>query len=140
MPTPGLSLVGFMPKEQAIKHLREACVALDNSDAALEAEWHAARARLGDPIARAGQPEVLDLPPEAGKHMQAVSAGWPDFFAQSPSPEFRWIEIAPLLAYQFLVDGPRSDQHCGPLANPPTLDELLTTALPVAPTEESIQS
>lgn len=139
MPTAGLSLVGFMPREAAIRHLREACVAPDPSDAALEAEWLAAQAKLGAPFANAGHPEILDLPAEASAHMAAVAAGWPEFFAQA-NPVFRLVEIAPLLAYQFIVDGPRSDQHCEPFSAPPTLDELLVASLPTAPTQEDIHS
>jgi hypothetical protein len=140
MPTAGLSLVGFMPRDLAIRHLREACVAPDPSDPALEAEWVAAKAKLGAPIAGAGHPEVLDLPPEAADHMAKLAEGWEEVFKKGAPPEFKLVEIAPLLAFQFIVDGPRSEQHCGPFSKPPESDELLAAALPLSPTEESIQS
>ena len=140
MPTSGLSLAGFMPKDQAILHLRTACIAADPSDHALEAEWVQARNRLGPVTDRAGNPEILDLPPEAAAHMAKMATGWPQQFSAPTPPVFKMVEIAPLLAYQFIVDGPRSGHHCGAFSNPPTLDELLKVCLPDQPTEEPLQS
>lgn len=140
MPTAGLSLAGFMPRDQAIKHLREACIAPDPSDPALEAEWTAANARLGAPLPNAGHPELASIPAEAAAHMQALAAGWPGVFGQQPAPVFHMVELAPLLAYQFTIDGPRSNHHCAPFSSPPTLQELLDTALPPAPLMEDIHS
>jgi hypothetical protein len=139
MPSAGLSLVGFMDRDQAISHLREACIPPDPSDQALEAEWMAARAKLGAQIDRAGTPEILDLPIEAQTHMNSVAAGWPAFFAQG-NAEFKLVEIAPLLAFQFTVDGQRSGHHCGPFSSPPTLDELLNCCIPIANVEEQLHS
>lgn len=140
MPSAGLTLAGFMPRDQALRHLREACVAPDPSDPALEAEWLAAQTKLGAPVQNAGYPELLDMPADAAPHMAAVEAGWPGFFQQTPPPEFKMVELAPLLAYQFTVDGPRSNHHCAPFTNPPTLAERLNAALPTAPPHEDIHS
>lgn len=140
MPTAGLSLVGFMPKDQALVHLKTACIAPDPADHILEAEWVEAQNRLGPPTERAGNPEILQLPPEAGAHMAAMAAGWPSYFADPNPPEFRLVEIAPLLAFQFIVDGPRSGHHCGGFSSPPTMDELLAVCLPDHPTDEPLQS
>ncbi|HKT19523.1 MAG TPA: hypothetical protein VJR47_15855, partial [Stellaceae bacterium] len=48
----------------------------------------------------------------------------------SYKPDFKLVEIAPLLAYQFHVDGHRSGQHCQALQNP-TLDQMLAICLPM---------
>ncbi len=140
MPTAGLSLVGFMPREQALLHLKTACIAPDPSDQILEAEWLEAKNRLGTSTERAGNPEILDLPQEATPHLANMMQGWPQNFSMNPPPEFRMIEIAPLLAYQFVVDGPRSGHHCGTFSAPPSIDELLKVCLPDQPTEEPLQS
>jgi hypothetical protein len=139
MPSAGLSLVGFMERDQAIAHLREACIAPDPADNTLEAEWVAARKKLEAPPEKPGMPEILGIPPEAAAHMAKVEAGWPDLFAQE-TPEFKMVEIAPLLAYQFTVDGPRSGHHCGPFSAPPTLHELLECCIPDSKVEEQLLS
>lgn len=140
MATAGLSLVGFMARDQAIEHLRTACIPADGSDVALEREWQEATGRLGPATANAGQPEVLDLPAEAAAHLADMAVGWPNIFGQIPQPEFKMVEIAPLLAYQFIVDGPRSDHHCKVFSGPPSMAELLDVCLPARPTEEPLQS
>jgi len=140
MPTAGISLVGFMPREQAILHLKTACIAPDPSDHALEAEWLEARKRLGAPTERAGDPEILDLPPEAAAHMASMVQGWPNHFQGPTVPDFKMVEIAPLLAYQFVIDGPRSGHHCGIFGSPPSIGDLLKVCLPEQPTDEPLHS
>ena len=49
MPRAGLSLLGFMDQNNALNYLRSWCVPVDDSDVALIAEWHAARAARGNP-------------------------------------------------------------------------------------------
>ena len=51
MPTPGLSLVGFLTEQEALYHLGKACVPAANADdAALRADWLAAKGKLGAPV------------------------------------------------------------------------------------------
>jgi hypothetical protein len=52
----------------------------------------------------------------------------------------QWIEIAPLLAFQFTVDKNRSQAKCHPLSHAPTEQELLALALPIAPDVEQFQT
>jgi hypothetical protein len=139
MPTPGLSLVGFMDQTQAINHLRTACVPADNSDAALISEWNAAQAKRGPSIANAGNPDIQPLP-NAHPHVQQLTA------ALQPILGTAWlgatlslVEIDPLLAYQFTVDKPRAAHHCAALVRPPTLDELLQICLPLTPQSEALE-
>lgn len=139
MATAGLSLLGFLEKQQALSHLRTACIAPDISDAALETVWIEAAARLGPSVVKAGKPEILPFPAEAAAHVAEMALGWPQPPNQPP-PEFRMIEIAPLLAYQIIIDGPRSGFHCKRFSNPPTLAELLAVCLPTRPLEEPLQS
>ena len=72
MPTPGLSLVGFMDQQQAINYFRAACIPADPTDVALIAEWNAAKARLGAPVADCGQPDILPIPPADQAYIQQL--------------------------------------------------------------------
>ena len=132
MPHPGLSLLGFMNQDQALQHLKSACLPTNNSDAALIAEWQAAQIKLGAPIPRAGHPEIKDLP----SHLQvksALLAAQPWFMqAQMTMPmQFKMIEIDPLLAFQFTVNTGQSKNHCSHLGQPPVDEELFDVCLPV---------
>lgn len=141
MPTPGLSLVGFMDQQQAINHLRNDCVPADPSDAALVLEWTSAKAKLGGPIPNAGTPDIQDIPAAYAGHIQQIIDGWTkEGFGGWPGTTFKFIEIDPLLAYQFAIDADRSDHHCGAFSNPPKPEELMPVCLPLAPQLENIQS
>ena len=141
MPTPGVSLVGFMDRDEAINHLRITCVVSDDSDAALEAEWLAAKAKLGPAVDRAGTPEVLQIPPQHQQHVaQVAQAPWvAPILAQLPgTTTFALVEIDKLLAYQHLISADRSNHHCNALSVPPSLDELMGVCLPLAQVNEPI--
>ncbi|MFZ1964577.1 MAG: hypothetical protein WAU78_14125 [Roseiarcus sp.] len=136
MATPGLSLVGFMDQQQAMAHLRTACVPADPSDVAILAEWNAARARLGAPVANAGIPDIQPIPPTHDPHVQQVlTAPWsaPAFQTTLAGVTFQLVELDPLLAYQFTIDDDRSNYHCTNLNKPPSLDTLLALCLPTNP-------
>src|SRR5574341_905901 len=141
MPTQGLSLVGFMDQPQAIHHLRNDCKPVGNpNDAALVAEWQAARLQLGAAIQNAGNPDIQDIPQAHQGHLQQILQAW----QQNPAPwmlgaTFKLVQIDPLLAYQFTVDTDRSNHHCNALNNPP-VDQLVQLCLPIAPQIEEIQS
>lgn len=142
MPTAGLSLVGFMAdQQQAVNHLRNACVPADPSDPALIAEWNAARAQLGAPIPNAGQPDIQQIPPAHQPHIQAMIASWANHgIVAWPGIDFVLLEIEPLLAFQFSVDLVRSAHHCGGFSHPPALGELLPICLPISPIPENFQA
>jgi len=134
MSTPGLSLVGFMADQQAaFRHLRTECVPPDASDAALSAEWNAARTSLGPAIANAGNPNIQQLAGADAQYAQALSqlpwvaAAFQQF--QYQNVNFQLIEIDPILAYQFTVSLERSGHHCNHLNNPQVTD-LLPICLP----------
>ena len=133
MPSPGLSLVGFLDRSAGIATLRNTCVLPDQSDDALGAEWEAARAKLGAPMERAGNPEIQELPPEAANHVTQVIANYQYVQQQmAAGMTFKMVELDPLLAYQFTVDKSRSDHHNGgPDAGRPNLDQLLAMCLPL---------
>jgi hypothetical protein len=141
MPTFGLSLAGFMDQAAAIEHLRDFCIPQDPSDAALVAIWTAATARLGAPVANAGNPAIAPIPPTHAPHLAALSQA-PWFAAAAAQPQwagatFQLVEIDPLLAFQVVVDTERSAHHCKALSYPPALDELMPLCLPLAmPNEE----
>jgi hypothetical protein len=149
MPTPGLSLVGFMDEPTAIDHLRQFCVPqIQNAtDAQLKAEWQAAQTALGlgqPPVKNFGNSQIQPLPAAASNYMANLkSQQWVQELFQAfatHNPQFVMVEIDPLLAFQYTVDTNRSTQHCGAMTTPPTLDELLHICLPAALPNEELQA
>jgi hypothetical protein len=143
MPTPGLSLVGFMQQAQALNHLLHHCVPANPDPVALNAEWVAATAKLGAPIPNAGHPDIKPIPPAHDAHIQQLTtAQWfaPAFAGPLQGNEFKLVELDPLLAYQFTVNDGRSQHHCGALNQPPTMTQLVELCLPVQPAVESFQT
>lgn len=144
MPTPGLSLVGFLDQPEAINLLRNTCVVADQSDAALQAEWQAARAKLGAPVSNAGQPDIQPIPAAGQAYMaQLVAQPWVQGQLQGNmvGATFQMIELAPLLAIQFNVDTARSDHHNGGAGtNAPQLDQLFNMCLPQVPVIENVRT
>lgn len=143
MPRRGLSLVGFMSEAQALLHYRTACVSRpDATDAALRDAWAAARLKLGEPIASAGEPSVLPLPPSNRSHAEALFrlpwiASWAESVCRQHGAiscaDVKLVEIDPLLAFQFTVDVEHSDRYCASLKEPHSMDQLLSICLPLAP-------
>lgn len=129
MATEGLSLVGFMPEEQAIRYLGTRCLPADPAVQALQAQWNAAQAQLGPAFQNPGQSAVADIPPENDEHLQQlqvlpwiapeIQVGW----------VFKLVEIDPLLAFQHEVDLSRSDQLCDGLPEEPSLADILPRCL-----------
>ena len=72
MPTPGISLVGFLDQKDAVDHLQNACIPPDGTQSALIAEWNAAKARLGAAFANAGNPDIRPIPAEYKSHVEQV--------------------------------------------------------------------
>ncbi|CAN7191199.1 hypothetical protein LJR084_000538 [Variovorax sp. LjRoot84] len=144
MPTPGLSLVGFLQQQDAINLLRSTCVVADPSDAALTAEWQAARAKLGPPVPNAGRPGISNVPAAGQAHMaQLVQRPWIQAHLQGDmvGATFQLIELAPLLAMQFNVDIARSDHHNGGVSAPaPNVDDLFSMCLPLVPMIENVRT
>jgi hypothetical protein len=143
MPSPGKSLVGFMDQAQALEHLKTACVPPANAtDASLLSEWQTAKGKLGQPIANAGNPNIQPIPPGHALYVGALfQLPWVTTAFQGQgvtAANVQYVEIDPLLAFQFIVDTTRSDHHCGALATPPTTDELFNTCLPTAQPTENI--
>jgi hypothetical protein len=139
MPTPGLSLVGFMDQQQAINHFLGVCIPANRAIPALIAEWDAAQARRGAPLLNAGNPDILPIPAAGQPYIQQLmQQQWViDAIAQMPGAIFQLVEIDPLLAYQFSVDTDRSAHHCSAL-NSPTIAELLPICLPTTYPVEQI--
>ena len=142
MSYPGLSLVGFMDQQKAVIHLTQDCVPQNPAPAAVLAEWSAAKANLGPPMPRAGHPDVQPLPPNAQSHIQRLSSQpWVGATLQNPEFaffDFALVEIDPLLAFQFTINGNRSAHHGSALSRPPSLDQMLELCLPITPPNEDI--
>jgi hypothetical protein len=103
MPTPGLSLVGFMADEtQALFHLKTVCLPPENkTDEELREDWRGAKARLGEPpLARPGTPDVRPIP-LSDAHVQSLFPVWGQTLQSyiSQGASFAWIEIEPLLLF-----------------------------------------
>jgi hypothetical protein len=143
MPTPGLSLVGFMDEAQGKDHLRNACIPPDPTDAALTAAWQAAKAQLGAPVANAGNPALDPIPPSHAAYiLQVTQLPWvaAALAADLAGATFQMVEIDPLLAFQYTVDTDRGAHHCAGLPNPPSLDQMLEVCLPLAIKPEPLQT
>jgi hypothetical protein len=133
MPTAGLSLAGFMPKDAAIEHLRAAAVWANDDDAALEAEWTTANGSLGPFIPNAGNPDIQPIPATHGAYVaDLIARPWYQNNANTwfAGATFAMVEIDTLLAYQLFVDVDRSNHHCAGLTAPPSEDELFELCLP----------
>jgi hypothetical protein len=149
MPSPGLSLVGFLQdQQQALQHLRVTCVPEPDTktDADLIADWQAAQAKIGAPMPSAGLPQLTPLPLSHARistiHTQMLQSAWSGHYAAilGAGASYQMVEIAPLLAYQLSVDSDRSGTHCGALSSPPTDDELFACCLRTTAPNDNIHS
>src|ERR1700733_14969314 len=107
MPTPGLSLVGFMDEPAAINHLRFACAPADPADAALRAVWQGAQGQLGAPTPNAGNPGIHAIPQGQAAYITQISQlPWvaTALATNWAGAAFHMVDIAPLLAFQHTVD------------------------------------
>ena len=146
MPANGLSLVGFMERDQALAHLQYACVPDPaHGVAEFEAEWLAAQVKLGAAVDRAGDPEILPIEPQYQQYIADLSQlPWvAPVLATLPhvagTMTFAMVEIDKLLAYQHTIMVDRSNHHCGHVGSPPTTDEMLEVALPKAQPNEPVE-
>jgi hypothetical protein len=122
MPMPGLSLVGFMERQQAINYLRQTCIPADPSDVALTAEWTQAQTKLGASFQGCGNPDIQEIPRPCQPYItQLQQQSWvQQALATYPGASFKVVEIDPLLAFQYHILTDHSDGHCNglPLGDP----------------------
>lgn len=139
MPVPGIALVGCMALDVGVHYLATECVPSSLDQTALEAEWAAAVALLQEPLPNVGAPEVLDVPDAHKDYVDALKASeqWQPLFEANPHWDVKLVEAGPLLAYQFQVLDSHADNHGDGLGEPPTLDQLFTTCLPMMPVSEN---
>jgi hypothetical protein len=134
MSIPGLSLVGFLPEPAAMNYFKLVCVYPPDCDDAQHAErWATAVTQLGTQphVPDPGKPEIRDFPDGFETHLNSVRSTIR--FQQvhaSPDCSFKWIELAPLLAYQFHVLSDPPDLPS--FSTPPTADEIVNACLPLA--------
>jgi hypothetical protein len=142
MAAPGLSLVGFLDLPDALNHLRHSCVPSDGSDAALTAEWQAAKTALGAPIAGAGLPEVQDISPAQRPYVAGlVSQPWVgQMIGAMPGMQFKLVEIDRLLTFQRLADDGRLNEHGNSLGDVSEIDKLIRLCLPQTQTVLKIEA
>lgn len=142
MSTEGLSLIGFLDEQAAIQQLKNACVPPDPTDAAVKAAWQTAQARLGAPVLNAGNPAIEEIPPAHAAHilqltqLPYVAAA---LAADLAGATFKYVEINPLLAFQFAVDTDRGNHHCVGVDSPPTIEQMLPICLPLTITPDPLQ-
>ena len=143
MPSAGLSLVGFLDQPKALDHFRVACVAADDGDAALLAEWAAAKRLLGPPIPNAGHPDIQPLPEsersysEELKQQRWIAAVLPEIARAT----VQLVEIEPLLSFQVSFDIAHADRRFQELPSPPALADLMPICLPIRqPGDEFVAS
>lgn len=137
MPTPGLTLLGFMSQDQAINYLRYACQVEDASDEALVAEWNAARAAISAGPENAGNPLIRDIPTDQLGHIESIKTG-PWQASISGDWDFKMVEISQLIAFQFSILTEKTNGHCADFTNPPSISQLLDVCLPLVPESENL--
>ena len=133
MAAPGLALVAFMGRDLAIRYLSNECVPADPDPVILEAEWQAAIAKLSPAQPNAGVPAISEIPAEKAGYIAKLQASpdWQEWFAANPAIEFKMVEVAPLLAYQFSILDGAASSHGAQLGLAPSMDDLLATCLPL---------
>lgn len=140
MPSIGLTLAGFMQRDQAVNYLRGAAIWPNDDDVSLEGVWQVANASLGQLIPNAGNPDIQPIPASKVAYIADLTAR--DWYQRQAGnwfsgATFQMVEIDPLLAFQFAVDVDRSQHHCNGLSVTPTEDELFKLCLPRdLPTEQ----
>ncbi len=132
MPVRGLSVFGFWEADVAASYLNSTTWPGDATPAGLRAAWSAARARLGAPIERAGDPEISEVPSGLKDLADAVRAD--NLFGAFQRDyggrcSLNMVEIGPLLAIQPHVEWKPDDavtgrgralfERCLPLFVPP---------------------
>jgi hypothetical protein len=142
MASAGLSLVGFMDRDSAIRHLRNDCIFSDPSNDSLVHHWTNAKEKLGPPMPKAGKPEVLDIPAEHNGYLNDLKqTEWvAKILDKLPGYSFKLIEIDPLLAYQVAINQVRADHHCNPLPSPAKIADALPVCLPLKVPDEKIEA
>jgi hypothetical protein len=136
VPTDGLSLVGFVDDRQfALVHLKSACLPNGKDEAQLTADWESARGNLGPPNPNAGRPAIHYIPADRQTYLQQPAML--EALRAYPGAAFMMVEIAPLLAFQLIIDTDLAELHCAGVSTPPTLDELLSLCLPTSPQSDS---
>lgn len=143
MPTPGLSLVGFMDQQQAVLYFQRSCFPRQPnlSASALVTDWAAAVANLGPAFQNAGSPDIQPLPATGLAYVQQMMADpWTANALNSISGQsLQFIEIDPLLAFQFAIDEERAAHHCALLTRPPNVAEIFPICLPIGEPREPFQ-
>lgn len=133
MATRGLSLVGFMDRDQALGYLKGQCVPDDASPDALATQWSAARLQLGMGFPDAGQPQCQPLPAGFESHVRALEEVPQAKTFLREDWQLCLVDIEPLLAFQFHIDLSRSEAVCAALPAAPTLADAVPFCLPAGP-------
>lgn len=145
MPEEALSLLGFLDHETALRHLKYDCILDDASETHMTEIWETAQAHIGQPIASAGHPGILDFPEEFRSHIAqhveplARRTGMHDALGLSP-PRYCLLEIAPLLAHQLNIRLPASDAHDGTINPTTSLTSLIDTCFPTSASKLPIET
>ena len=134
MPTSGLSLFGFMPRDFAHAYFQHMCVPAPSAKFDFDRDYREAVARLGPAFPNAGRPNVQPVPGTHDSYLQGVQ-GNPRFTSSLQIPglkawSFKLVEIDPILSFQFALSKDFARRHSGNLSSPPTLNEMLTICLP----------
>jgi hypothetical protein len=131
MPEPGLSLVGLMPEDVAQHYLNRCCFLPNKSVKSIRKYWSDAKGTIGPPTARAGLPDIQEMGSEHDQYLDRVRANPAFVKALEGMPySFKWVEIDPLLCFQFHLETNRSANLCKSVDDGPTVDDMLPICLP----------
>jgi len=134
MPSPGLSLVGFMDRNPAITYLRRYSHPGNITEAQAEGQWRIAKGKLGSPIPNAGHPKLQDFDSQYDPYLQRVTQN-PRYSTtvKGMPASFRLVEIDPLLAFQFQLDMDRVARVLTGITGTPSMEQMIGICLPENP-------
>lgn len=135
MPANARSLLGFVSDPGlALRYLKIRCLpAPDATDAALEAEWRAARTKLGPRARRAGHPRMRPIDMDDPHIRALLSVEWAarTKTVLDQGATLQMVEIEPLIAAQITVDLEKARAQCAGLSSPPKHAELMKLGFPL---------
>lgn len=100
----GLSLCGYLSDAEALQYFATACDVANVPASTLIQYWTAARAKLGDPIPRAGKPRLNPIGAEHNGYLDKVTKTQHFKMAVGDLAwAFHWVEIDPLLCFQLHI-------------------------------------
>jgi hypothetical protein len=134
MPCEALTLLGFFDGPSGVHFLHKYWVDAPKVLEDLVRTWVVAQSQRGERIAMAGNPEITEIPDELADHIDALKDSINSKGLDFTRHQLKWVEVAPLLAYQFHVDEAAVD-NCATGVRRGRERAALEMCLPLRPAE-----